>query len=86
LSTLQDMVEKLRTLEVEKKNLLMEMEELKKQTESKSTALESEVSRLREEVESLKTLLGLEAKVTGDPRASKPEKAEKGKLKFHILR
>jgi cell shape-determining protein MreC len=80
------MVEKIRTLEVEKKNLLLEMEELKKQTESKSTALESEVSRLREEVESLKTLLGLEDKVTGDPRPSKPEKAEKGKLKFHIFR
>jgi hypothetical protein len=79
-------VEKLRTLEVEKKNLLLEMEELKKQTESKSTALESEVSRLREEVESLKTLLGLEDKVSGDQRASKPEKEEKGKSKFHILR
>lgn len=79
-------MEKLRTLEAEKKNLLLEMEELKKQTESKATALESEVSMLREEVESLKTLLGYKDEVSGDPPASKPEKAEKRKSKFNILK
>jgi cell shape-determining protein MreC len=80
------MLEKVRTLEAEKKSLLLEMEQLKKQAESKATALESEVSMLREEVESLKTLLGLEDKVSADPLASKPEKAEKRKSKFNILK
>jgi hypothetical protein len=77
-------MEKLRALEAEKKNLLLEMEELKKQTESKATALESEVSMLREEVASLKTLLGYEDEVSVDPPASEPEKTEKRKSKFSI--
>jgi hypothetical protein len=80
------MLEKVRALEVEKKSLLLEMEELKKQTESKATALESEVSMLREEVESLRILLGVKDEVSGDPLASKPEKAEKKKSKFNILK
>jgi hypothetical protein len=80
------MAEKIRTLEAEKKNLLLEMDELKKMTESKATALESEVSMLRAEVESFKTLLGLKDISSGDPPAYKPEKAEKGKSKFNILK
>jgi len=61
LSSLRDMTEKIKTLDAEKKNLLLEIEELKKLAESKTQALESEVGMLREEVESLRTLLGVEA-------------------------
>jgi len=80
------MAEKIRTLETEKKNLLLEVDGLKKQAESKATALESEVSMLREEVESFKTLLGLKDLADLDPPAPKPEKTEKGKSKFSILK
>ena len=61
LSSLRNMAEKIKTLDAEKKNLLFEIEELKKLAESKTKALESEVGMLREEVESLRTLLGVEA-------------------------
>jgi len=53
-------VEKLRKLENERKNLLLEIEELKKMADSKAKALESEVNMLREEVKSLRMLLGAE--------------------------
>jgi len=79
LSTLRETVEKLRRLDAEKKNLLVEMEELKKLTESKATALESEVRILKEEVESLRTLLGVKDEFSSDPR-----KTEKWKPKFNI--
>ena len=58
MSNLKSMVEHLRTLENERKNLLLEIEELKKMADSKAKALESEVSMLREEVKSLRVLLG----------------------------
>jgi hypothetical protein len=47
-------------LEAEKKNLLVEIEGLKKIADSKAAALESEVGMLRDEVKSLKTLVGPE--------------------------
>ena len=58
MSSLRNVVERLKTLETERKNLLLEIEELKKMADSKAKALESEVSMLREEVKSLRVLLG----------------------------
>jgi predicted nucleic acid-binding Zn-ribbon protein len=60
MSSLRNVVERLKTLETERKNLLLEIEELKKMADSKAKALESEVSMLREEVKSLRALLGAE--------------------------
>jgi len=60
MSVLKNVVEKIRTLETERKNLLLEIEELKKMADSKAKALESEISMLREEVKSLRILLGAE--------------------------
>jgi len=58
MQTLKTLHEKIKTLESERANLMVEIEELKKMAESKVTALESEVSMLRDEVKSLKELLG----------------------------
>jgi len=71
LSSLRNITEKIKTLDAEKQNLLLEFEGLKKLAESKTRALESEVGMLREEVESLRILLGAEAT---DPPKTKPEK------------
>jgi predicted nucleic acid-binding Zn-ribbon protein len=60
MSSLRNVVERLKGLETERKNLLLEIEELKKMADSKAKALESEVSMLREEVKSLRVLLGAE--------------------------
>jgi hypothetical protein len=58
MSNFKNVVERLRNLETERKNLLLEIEELKKMADSKATALESEIGMLREEVKSLRVLLG----------------------------
>ena len=60
MSSLKDTIEKIKNLEAEKKNLLLEIEELKKMADAKATALESEIAALREEAKSLKTLMGQE--------------------------
>mgnify|MGYP001032598599 CR=1 FL=1 len=60
MSNFKNLVEKLRALENERKNLLLEIEELKKMADSKTKALESEIGMLREEVKSLRILLGAE--------------------------
>ena len=65
-SSLKNTVEKIKTLEAEKKNLLVEIEGLKKIADAKAISLESEVSALRDEVKSLKTLVG--------PESSNPSK------------
>ncbi len=57
MSSLKDTVEKIKNLEAEKKNLILEIEELKKMADAKAIALESEVGSLREEVKSLKVLI-----------------------------
>ncbi len=57
-SSLKNTVEKIKTLEAEKKNLLVEIEGLKKIADAKAVALESEVGVLRDELKSLKTLVG----------------------------
>ena len=55
--SLKTTVEKIKTLEAEKKNLLVEIEGLKKIADAKAVALESEVGALRDEVKSLKVLM-----------------------------
>jgi uncharacterized protein (UPF0335 family) len=60
MSILKDTIEKIKNLEAEKKNLLLEIEELKKRADAKATNLESEVAALREEAKSLKLLIGHE--------------------------
>jgi regulator of replication initiation timing len=60
MNNFKGVVERLRNLENERKNLLLEIEELKKMADSKAKALESEVGMLREEVKSLRVLLGAE--------------------------
>jgi regulator of replication initiation timing len=58
MSNFKSMVDKLKALESERRNLLLEIEELKKMADSKAETLENEVSMLREEVKSLRILLG----------------------------
>jgi hypothetical protein len=55
--SLKETIEKIKTLEAEKKNLLVEIEGLKKMADAKAVALESEVGALRVEVRSLKVLI-----------------------------
>ncbi len=57
MSGLKDTIEKIKNLENEKKNLLLEIAELKKMADVKATALESEVGALRDEIKSLKLLM-----------------------------
>ncbi len=56
--TLKNLREKIKTLETERSNLMIEIENLRKVAESRVIALESEVTMLREEVKSLRDLLG----------------------------
>lgn len=58
MQTLKNLREKIKTLETERANLMIEIDKLKKVAESRVSALESEVSMLREEVKSLRELLG----------------------------
>lgn len=58
MQTLVNLREKIRTLETERANLLIEIEDLRKVAESRVDALETEVGMLREEVKSLRDLLG----------------------------
>ncbi len=58
MSSLRNTVEKIKSLEAEKKNLLLEIEELQKTADAKATALESEVGALRDEIKSLRILMG----------------------------
>ena len=56
-NSLKTTIEKIKTLETEKKNLLVEIDGLKKVVDAKAIALESEVGLLRDEVKSLKVLV-----------------------------
>jgi predicted nucleic acid-binding Zn-ribbon protein len=56
--TLRNLRDKIKTLETERANLMLEIDELRKVAESRVNALDSEVSMLREEVKSLRDLLG----------------------------
>ncbi len=69
MSNFKSIVERIRTLETERKNLQLEIEELKRMADSKAKALESEVGMLRDEVKSLRILLGGE-----EPEPDAPKK------------
>jgi hypothetical protein len=75
MSNFKSTVERLRNLETERKNLLLEIEELKKMADSKANALESEVGMLKEEVRSLRVLLG--ADVSEEDPGQKKKQARK---------
>jgi hypothetical protein len=57
MSTLKETIEKIKNLETEKKNLLDEINGLKKMAEAKAMTLETEVASLREDAKSLKILM-----------------------------
>ena len=57
---LKNTVERIKKLKAEEKNLLLEIEELKRMVDAKAAALESEVISLREEAKSMKILMGQE--------------------------
>ena len=57
MSSFKSTIERIRALETERKNLLLEIEELKRMADAKAKALESEISMLRDEVKSLRILL-----------------------------
>ena len=56
MSSLENTVEKIKSLEEEKKSLLLEIEEFKRISEAKATALENKADALREELNSLRDL------------------------------
>jgi septal ring factor EnvC (AmiA/AmiB activator) len=58
MQTLKNLRDKIKTLETERANLMIEIDKLRKVAESRASALESEVTMLREEVKSLRDLLG----------------------------
>jgi uncharacterized protein YlxW (UPF0749 family) len=58
MQTLKNLREKIKTLETERANLMIEIDNLKKIAESRVSTLESEITMLRGEVNSLKDLLG----------------------------
>jgi hypothetical protein len=58
-SSLKTTIEKIKTLEAEKKNLLIEIEGLKKMADAKAAALENEIGALRNDVKSLKILMNV---------------------------
>ncbi len=58
MSNFKATVERIKALENERRNLLIEIEELKRMADAKAKALESEISMLRDEVKSLRVLLG----------------------------
>ena len=57
MSNFKSTIERIRALESERKNLLLEIEELKRMADAKAKALESEINMLRDEVKSLRVLL-----------------------------
>ena len=70
MSSFKTTVEKIKTLESERRNLLLEIEELKRMADAKARALESEISMLRDEVKSLRILLSGE-EIEPDPTLRK---------------
>lgn len=57
VSSLKSTIERIKALETERRNLLLEIEELKRMADAKAKALESEINMLRDEVKSLRNLL-----------------------------
>ena len=58
MQTLVNLREKIKALETERGNLMIEIEKLRKVAETRVDALESEVGMLRNDVKSLRDLLG----------------------------
>jgi len=58
MQSLRNLREKIKTLETERSNLMIEIDKLREVAESRVVALENEVSTLREDVKSLRELLG----------------------------
>lgn len=65
VSGIKSSVERIRALEAERRNLLLEIEELKKMADAKANALESEINMLRDEVKELRFLLSGEEDAAG---------------------
>ena len=57
MSDLKQTMEKIKSLEMEKQNLLEEIEGLKNLADAKAAMLENEVATLREEAKSIKNLM-----------------------------
>ena len=57
MNGIKSTIEQIRTLETERRNLMLEIEELKKMADAKAKALESEINMLRDEVKELRLLL-----------------------------
>ena len=57
MSDFRSTIERIKALENERRDLLLEIEELKKMADAKAKALESEINMLRDEVKSLRVLL-----------------------------
>ena len=57
MSSFKSTIERIRALETERNNLLLEIDELKRMADAKAKALESEINMLRDEVKSLRILL-----------------------------
>ncbi len=57
MGSLKETMEKIKNLEAEKKNLLDEIDGLKRMAEAKALTLETEVASLREDAKSLKILM-----------------------------
>jgi septal ring factor EnvC (AmiA/AmiB activator) len=58
MQTLKNLREKIKTLETERSNLMIEIDKLRKVAEARADALEDEVTMMREEVKSLRDFLG----------------------------
>ena len=78
MQSLDDLREKIRTLENEKSRLRVEVETLRKAAEARATLLESEVSQLRQEVRSLREFLGGSVEPVSGLNPSKPQTLQKG--------
>ena len=75
INSFKSVAERIRQLENDRRNLLLEIDELKKMADSKAKALESEVGMLREEVKSLRMILGgSEPEPEVEPKKKPPRK------------
>jgi hypothetical protein len=70
MSSLKNTMEKIKSLEAEKQQLLIERDSLKKLADEKAAKLEKEVGALRDEVKSLKGIIG---EREGQPEAQAKE-------------
>ena len=72
MSSFKNTIERIKALETERRNLLLEIEELKRMADAKAKALESEINMLRDEVKSLRDLLsGEDMEIDSRPKKKK---------------